>query len=1014
MAQYINKNLSSLVGTGSEATPQFPAWRAHNIRQISRELAGIRGCAPAVQMHDTAFDNQNPSDTNSLNSPDDRIFHVHAYTPIYFWGQEMHIGGNTVRDNGFDALNIYFRSFGQGDSDWVLVKGCGEYGFDGVNGSNVSSGGSPVFAPNGNLCYLDSRLPYYINHNETFLDSSGNPISNNHTSSGVKLGAAYYPRATCNTGDTCGPSDRSSKYKHFPYISEEFVCGNFLINGSYGPGTTSNDSRSANKSIYDVYSKSHVRCFFFHREGEYKFEIDETLSHKGKTGVLNDLNRSNKWYTNNDSELPTEANSGGKELYRKRKNEKYKPVDYSSNPGLYLTLPSQIYQSTSVQTYRSRFTRTIIVKAFMPDRDLVTGAKFTGSDDKREDVVTLNPGTVRTNSVVTKAYTHVIGYGAVHEAADPYNTTFIGKPATEVPYSTTDKERFSKFLHRWEGTPRSVLNRRHLLVEGVTIKGNPRNRDNGGHNFRWYIDTSDFNSQIVDFRGCTFRDCVFEDININGAGRDTIFGGCKFIGCKFIRSVVNLIGDSNLFIHCTFEGRAKEAYDSLYTGGNSSAYISCHFENLTRLFFVGTQDYPCTDNLWLRNTFDCVLFNSAGSETFLVENYDLNSSTFSSNCPAGGCPPRAYPAGGSWLAKQQNREFSRNMILCNRFYDTSVLQISTYNGFSRANFYFQNTTDGPTQIYTRINTGGSYYEVHTHNHYNRFRLQLGSNTHHMRFVENIFSEPHMHNTSSSSLQQSSVDYKTSICSISNSYETTQDLGQTWACPYALHSTGNKLIHNIFHNWGGYINNFVGSNCSPFLNFYPIEGCLNCHLGRTGTEGGSSRLYIGGFNEDLYNEMLDWVDKFSNGDGKLLNVAYKNTFHIPTSYSTDNTATATTIGFPWVGDTDCECNQDAQKAKSYNCNAIFIGSGITYPRIDQNSNGNYARVSPLANSTNYNSGFLFDWINSDIRTSPLKLDTYLSAPNNADYPNSNIVSHTFSSGSLPAGYNGFAPVINTNN
>jgi hypothetical protein len=952
MAQYINKNLPSLVGTGSEANPQFPAWRAHNIRQISRELAGIRGCAPAVQMHDTTFDNQDPNDPNSLNSPDDRIFHVHAYTPIYFWGQEMHIGGQVVRDNGFDALNIYFRPFGGSDSDWVLVKGCGEYGFDGKTGQGqIAGSGSPLFAPNGNLCNLDSRLPYFINHNETFLNSSGNTISNNHTSSGVKLGAAYYPRETCNAGfTTCGPSNRSSKYQHFPYISEEFVCGNFLINGSYGPGTTSGDNRSANKSIYDVYSKSHVRCFFFHREGEYKFEIDETLSHKGKTGVLDDLNRSNKWYTKNDSELPTEANSGGKELYRKRKNEKYKPVDYSSNPGLYLTLPSQIYQSTSVQTYRSRFTR---------------------------------------------------------------------KPASEMPYSTTNTERFSKFLHRWEGTARSVLNRRHLLVEGVTIKGNPRNRNNGGHNFRWYIDASDFNSEIVDFRGCTFRDCVFEDININGAGRDTIFGGCKFIGCKFIRSVVNLIGDSNLFIHCTFEGRAKEAYDSLYTGGNSSAYISCHFENLTRLFFIGSQDYPCTDNLWLRNTFDCVLFNSAGSETFVVENYSLNNSPFSSNCPGGVCPIRAYPAGGTWLQKQQNREFSRNMILCNRFYDNSRLQISTYNGFSRANFYFQNTSDGSTLISSTNGlslggsefTGGSYYDVHTHNHYNRFRLSLRSETHHMRLSQNIFSEIHMHNVEDSSLQQGSADYRTNTCSISSSYENP-DLGQTWACPNALHSTGNKLIHNTFYNWGGFINNFVGSSCSPFLNFYPIEGCLNCNLGRAGTEGGSSRLHIGGFNEDLYNEMLDWVDIFDNGNGKLLNVAYKNTFHIPTSYSTDNTANGTTYSFPWVGDTDCECNQTAQKAKSYNCNAIFIGSGTNYPRIDQDSNANYTRVSPSAGSTNYNSGSLFNWINSDIRTSPLKLDTYLSAPNNADYPNSNIVSSTFSSGSLPVGYNGFAPVINT--
>lgn len=1026
MAQYLNRSLTSL----NDGTTTFPAWQAHNIRQVSRELAGIRGCAPAVQMHNTSNDG---NDNNDVNTPDDRIFHVHAYTPIHVWGQEMHIGGETVRDNGHDALNIYYRPFGGTESDWLLVKGCREYGFNGVTGLNVAQAGAPVFSPTENLTALDSRTPYYINSgHKHYQVGCSNPVDQPRRSN-------YYPPSTCNQLDCvngCTPSNRSTKYNHFPYVSEEFVCGDFLMNGSYGPGTTSNDNNTQNTSIYAVYASSHVRCFLFHREGEYKLEIDETLSHKGKSGVLNDLNRENKWYTKIDANLPTEANCATgqinsapqgsvKEVYRKRKNEKYKPVDYTSNPGLYLSLPEQLSGGgKNPQTYTSRFTRSILLKVFMPDKDLVTGQQFTRVS------VDIPPGTVRTTSVVTQPYVAVAGYGAFHEGINNTSNTFIGKPATpETKYQTTAGERFSKMFQRWnpsQGTTTGndtvvsggglrVLNRRHLLIEGITIKGNPDNRDIGGANFRWWIDPSDYAGEIIDFRGSVFRDCVFEDAYIDGVQRTVMFGGCKFINCKFVRTNVSIVGDSNVFIHCTFEGRAKETYDSLYFGGNSNAMISCHFENLVRLFFMGTQDYPATDNLWLRNTFDCVLFNSAGSETFLVENYNLSQSPFSSNCPGSGCPIRAFPIGGSTRDKIKNREFSRNMILCNRFYDNSVLQISTYNGFSRANFYFQNGSDGPVQIYTRCSssdTGSSYYEVHTQNHYNRLRLQIGSHTHHMRLLSNIFTEIHMHNTNPSSLQQGSLDYRTTVFSIGTD-SSSPNLGQTWACPLALESTGNKLIQNVIQNWGGFIQNFVGSSCSPFHNFYVLEGCLNCHLGTFSTESGSSKLNIGGFNQDVYNEMLDWVDTFNGGDGKLINVAYKNIFIVPTSYNTDNDAGGTTYGFPWIIDTDCECNQAANIASSYNCNCVFIGTGTDRPLINAGSNASYTRVSPAPGATRYNSGSLFDHISKDILTSSSKPDTYLVSPDVANYPNSNIISTArINSGGRPPGYLGFAPVINT--
>ena len=1041
MAQYLDKTLDSL----DDGTSTFPAWKAHNLRQICRELAGIRGCAPAVQMHDTSYDSISNTD---VNTPDDRIFHVHAYTPIHVWGQEMHIGGETVRDNGHDALNIYYRPFGGEEGDWLLVKGCREYGMNGKEGISVAGAGSPVFSPTEKLTAIDDRVPYYINSgHKHYASSCLSPVPQPTRTN-------FYPPATCDSLDCldgCTPSNRSAKYNHFPYVSEEFVCGNHLINGSYGPGTTSNDSTSINNSIYAVYASSHVRCFLFHREGEYKLEIDETLSHKGKSGVLNDLNRENKWYTKTDANLPTVANcasgqinatsSGSpKEAYRKRKNEKYKPVDYASNPGLYLSLPEQLSGfgggGKNPQTYTSRFTRSILLKVFMPDKDLVTGQQFTRVS------IDIPPGTVRTNNVVTQPYTAVAGYGAFHEGNS--SNTFIAKPAgpPETKYETTVNERFTKMHQRWNpsqttsagndtvvsGGGMRVLNRRHLLIEGITIKANPDNRDSTGHSFRPYIDSSDYAGEIIDFRGSVFRDCVFEDTNIDGAQRNVMFGGCKFINCKFIRTNVSVIGDSNMFIHCTFEGRAKETYDSLYFGGNSNAMISCHFENLVRLFFMGTQDYPATDNLWLRNTFDCILFNSAGSETFVVENYSLSQSSFSSNCPSGGCPVRAFPVGGSNRDKIKNREFSRNMMLCNRFYDNSILQISTYNGFSRANFYFQNGSNGPVEITTKANTidtGSSYYDVHTQNNYNSFRLKLQSHTHHMRLVDNIFTEIHLHNRSSSSLQQGSDDYRTGTFQISTTQGFPEPeipaLGQTWACPLALHSTGNKIINNWIVNWAGFIDNFVGSSCSPFHNFYVIEGCLNCHLGRNASENSTSKRNIGGFNEDLYNEMLDWVDNFQGGDGKLINVAYKNKFIVPTSHTSDNLVGGTTYGFPWTIDTDCECNQATNIASSYNCNCIFIGEGTDYPDINGYSNTSYTRVSPDPGKTKYDSGLLFDHISKDILTSSSRPDTYLVSPSTADYPNSNIVSTAITnpdaqqSGTFrPPGYLGFAPVINTTN
>jgi len=890
MAQFIN--------TSDPELQKFPPWRAHSWRQISRELTSIRGCAPAVHFHDTTYDS-----STDLLAPDDRIFKWYVGEQMYFWGQEMWSSLNLTNLN-HDNLNIYWRNFDEDDTKWVLIKGTGIYGFN---------AGDTVYHPNSNLRAF----------------STGN---NPHVSSNASL----------STTDPAG----------YPYIQENHVTG-FLSSGdrkeSYGPGTTTGD-RNLSETKISTRSYTHTRCMTFLREGEYKIEISETgtwnasASLNGKSLPANGTESNSTFYTNN---ILSSAEIQGL--------QKFNPINYSSNLGLYATLPEQLSSYTNLlQTYRSRFTKSLILKIYTKNKDLVTGNPITFPTD-----ITLTPGSITTASVINRPYQKVIGYGAVFEYTPSNN--FVGYSTTYTD-TTTAEQRFGKINQRWNGTPKTLINRRHLVVEGLTIRPSANRNVNQDTNLFPYISAA---NTILDLRGSIFKNCTFEDMTFNGQYDWICLSGCKFINCKFKRCAINMHADSVLFMYCDFEGRTDYT-DSFNVSGISNANIGCVFENNFRTFFFATDRSPCTDNLWFRCIFDTTLFNSGGSEQFIAE--QIQSEILSTPTD----PTHPIPL----LAKQKFREFARNMFVNNRIFDSSLFNISTYNAFSRANLYILNETFCPTEINTlTINSanntsttqigGGSYYDVHFWNHYSRFSMKLGENTHHMRFINNIISEPHLSGNRWSSENGSwniLSQFPYPFFSIQSSYENPAN--GYWDCKHTSRATGNKIIANKIINWGGQFAKTATSPCSIYLNFYNLEHCATCNNeSSNGFNNTSTQKY-------LQNTILDFLDEYTfiSGDttkyGKYINVAYKNTFDLPTTYSlrtinSKSYSTSACSGYQDNKDSIGTFNHITfpaglckETANYFNCNSIYIGTGTTYPDPYSNTfgthgkqgNNNYRRIS----------------------------------------------------------------------
>ena len=455
------------------------------------------------------------------------------------------------------------------------------------------------------------------------------------------------------------------------------------------------------------------------------------------------------------------------------------------------------------------------------------------------------------------------------------------------------------------------------------------------------------NTDLLDLRGSVFRDCVFEDMNLNADQSNVVWGGTKFVNCTFKRCAVNMQGDSVLFIHCYFQESAKT--EQLNASGISSAYINCEFEGLSSLFTIDTNNSPCTDNLWFKCHFDSNVFDSAVKPSF-------------SSVQTKSALLNAVPVGKTLLEKQKLREFSRNMFIGNRVMRSDTFMVGTDNSFSRANFYTLNEITKcviKTNINSTNNTsttelsGGSYYDVHYWNAYSELRVILGENTCHFRFLNNhVFETPFY---SKSELQP------TPIFSITSNYENPKN--GSVLCKHTSRSFANKIIGNTITGWDRYFPKEIGSPCSIYLNFYNPVGCQTCH----GDEmwGNNTFATAKGF----FNEMLDKIDLFDSSKGKYINIAYKNILKTPTSLSWRNNKTKLTgqygvyadycdptagyrdginlkgtgspIGEQAEGQGAYSCREHAE---TFDCNSIFFGSGTSYPTISSDANSSYYKIS----------------------------------------------------------------------
>jgi len=810
MAQFIDPTNTELA--------KFPTWRAHTGRQVAREIAGIRGCAPAIHFHDTVHDNN-----ASPSADDDRIFTVYTGDRVYVWGQEMWIqqigkvppGTDSTESpvRQYDSLNIYYRPHGStSESDWLLVKGTGpNQGSTSGFGKQVTTGMESH--PNANLSSFNSALPYY--------------------NGGDGTGTAYYAK--------------NDDPNRFSYLFEEIILGyqEGIFYGAGGGSSGKNMDGDINTSaIYGQASMTNLRCFNFTKEGQYKLEIDETWSWKGGGPAGKKMIAriaSNNYY----ADASTVATGQGDKWKR---NNLFEPVDYTSNTGLYGTLPEQLKSFTGLsQTYRSNFTRKIIVNTYNHSKDLVT----KGAISKPANI-TVTANTITTGTVITKPYQKVIGYGAVFQhVTDGY---FIGGTAGQYTGTTTATERFGKINQRWNGAGQRLINRRHLSVEGLTIRGDT---DLLGKPSDLTAPIETTNTDLLDLRGSVFRDCVFEDINLNADQSNVVWGGTKFVNCTFKRCAVNMQADSVLFVHCYFYESAKT--EQLNASGVSSAYINCQFEGLSSLFTIDTNNSPCTDNLWFKCYFDSNVFDSAVKPSF-------------SSVQTKSALLTAVPTGKTLLEKQKLREFSRNMFIGNRVMRSDTFMVGTDNSFSRANFYTLNEI-AKCVIKTNINStnntsttelsGGSYYDVHYWNAYSELRVILGENTCHFRFLNNhIFETPFY---SKSELQP------TPIFSITSNYENPKN--GSVLCKHTSRSFANKIIGNTITGWDRYFPKEIGSPCSIYLNFYNPIGCETCHAKEMwgDQDSGLTKTSANGF----FNERLDKMDLFDSNKVKKINIAYKN-------------------------------------------------------------------------------------------------------------------------------------------
>jgi len=925
MAQFINITDTEL--------QQFPTWRAHNNRQVSRELAGIRGFAPAIHFHDTTYDTDTATTTTELMRPDDRILKVPIGEQIYFWGIEMYAGG-------YDTINVYYRQ--NSSSNWQIIKGTGYTGSVFI---------SPSFAT------LSTSYNYYPNSN--LINAIGT------------TGTTFYPNGISTiTGVTT--------FDQYPYIAEFPILG-YTQYYAYGTftnktvGDTDLYGDTGDPGRYNLYVQNHCRSFVFFREGEYLVELNEACGWAGSdtdgkngtgynygnassystfgksySNVSTQPGQGNRFYSHET--IPTPPSGNGSTNYNSTTQQfyqKFNPINYNSNPGLYGTLKEQIKSNTTYsQNYRSCFTKKILIQSYAReyiDNNDIKKKKMIdcidGSVNVCPSLITITPGTVINTSIINKPYQKVIGYGAVFE--DNGSGNFITSNSPETTSPTTANQRFSNINQRWNGTAKTLINRRQITVEGLTIRGNSSVLPSK-------INFTVPSNSILDLRGSVFKNCTFENIIFDDKTDSICWTGCSFLDCKFKRCQLNMSSDSILFKQCEFIGRS-EGTDTLNISGNSNCFMGCIFKNNFRTFFMSTDDAPCTDNLWFKCYFTDSFFHSGGNEQFISSN---NTSKLLN----------AVPTGQPLLLKQKNREFSRNIFAFNRIYGAGLFTIGNKNSFSRANVYTMNDTFCPTLILTDINStkntstaelsGGNYYDVHYLNSYRKFKMILGENTHHMRLLYNQISEPQLFGNTGGLMGTTNWDISMfenlPIFSIVSKYENPSN-GYS-DCKHTSRATGNKIIGNKIQNWQGIFANTPTSPCSIYLNFHNILHCSKC----------GADYYNSNVMEKNSNGILDWLDitDFDGdtiSDGKFINIAYRNQLVNPeaqsargkvSGYATNSDPcfgigdSPTSIGTftpLWFPNGVCK-----ETIPYFNCNSIYIGSGTTYPNPYTNVFGTHGK------------------------------------------------------------------------
>lgn len=765
MAQYID---TSLIGSD-----EF--WDASSWRKMCREMAGIRGLAPAVH-----FRNSSNDDSESPVAPDDRIFRVHTHTRLYLWGVEMYAGS-------YDTLKIYWRSTAPDsnwslDGGWTLIKGSGAFWKDDFNIdlNDVSTNqGTPEMALKGKVFGI--HFP------------QSNPLPNGD----------YHSPGSPNY------QDNTSFYNN--WITELAHSG--LMHGEMaGPYATVEDGNA-----YETRVSNFLRSFMLMKEGYWKFVLDESSSpwYNSSLGIPSNDNLDSSWFLSKGL---------------------MSPVSYSSNAKLYGSLSSHLeaeknsYINSSGQLYRHGFYREINVQSFFPDKDLSSGETFARA------FKTISSGSISVDTIIESPYTKVSAYGSEWGGSsvlsNPGSNSFIkikNSIGIDVPgiYPYTESvkinERFSNF--EWRYTPafsKKTVNRRHLFVEGLNISG-----ANGNINL-WEKDAISSASVaptygfagteglakgwLIDFRGSVFKDCTFRNISI-GCSFKSDWSGCSFINCKFYNCAVSTGGDSILFQECIFSGSAPENLDVFNPSSfSSSAIISSKFVNVDRPFIFTANKGPVCDNIIWRNVFENNSSQTGGSEFFVAElPIYLRSSAHSY------CYSNSNNVNFDFISEQH--EFSRNMFMYNVVYSSNRALVGPYSIFSRANFYFSNIFYDGIKIsaYTSDSEKDKLlYDSWAHNVLHKLKVSLPERTYHFRLLLNSISMPQNFD------DKNSLNQYDKFAGSENYWIASEDsvFESSWYC---MNSTGmaNKILKNTISNWGAYLSKHPQGPCSCFLNFHHV-------------------------------------------------------------------------------------------------------------------------------------------------------------------------------------------------